>query len=573
MGNIYRLEHPEPQFRRENWQNLNGIWQFEIDHGKSGRARGMIKSDYTFNDCINVPFCPESELSDIGNKDYMSAVWYRREIELTEEQIQDKTILFHIGACDYDTQIWVNEKFAGEHKGGFSPICVDITDYVVKGKNVVTVVAEDDVRKPIPRGKQSDRYESYGCFYTRTTGIWQTVWLEFVPKAYIQTVRFCTDIKSESVIISAKLAGKADFRADIFFEGKKVGSVKCDNCQDFCNLSVKLDEIHLWDLGQGNLYDVELHFGEDTVFSYFGLRDVAVEGNRFLLNGRSVFQRLVLDQGFYPDGIYTAPSDEALKKDIELSMAAGFNGARLHQKVFEPRFLYHCDKLGYMVWGEYPDWGLEFSSVECIRYILPEWTEILKRDINHPSIIGWCPFNETWWYGKQRSHQEDDVLRVLYQQTKTIDPSRLCIDSSGSLHVASDMYDVHDYEQRVDVFKEKYSHISETGVVPNMYNDYNKYDGKQPVFISEYGGIGLCTTSGAWSYGEHTKNIGEYIERYKGLTHSIIDNPAICAMCYTQLYDVEQEQNGLYTYDRKPKIDISIIKEINSKKAAIEEGD
>lgn len=572
MTKIYRPEHPEPQFRRETWQNLNGIWQFEIDQSKTGHARCYTQTEYKLKDEINVPFCPESDLSGIGHKDFISSVWYKKEIFITAEQIKSNNIFLHIGACDYRTEVWINGKLSAEHKGGYSPIKVNITEYVNEGNNVITVFAEDDSRNDIPSGKQSPRYESFACFYTRTTGIWQTVWLEFTPKDYIESVRFYPNINSKSVVVSVELVGSADFWADILFEGKKVGSIKYENCHGKCDFCANLDEIHLWDLGKGNLYDVELHFGEDKVYTYFGMRDISVKGNKVLLNGRSIFQRLVLDQGFYPDGIYTAPTDEALKKDIVLSMEAGFNGARLHQKVFEPRFLYHCDKLGYIVWGEYPDWGLNFSDIDCLRYILPEWTEILQRDINHPSIIGWCPFNETWWFGEQRKLQENDLMRIIYQQTKAIDPYRLCLDNSGSLHIATDMFDIHDYEQRVDVFREKYQKIAETGEVSNMFNDTNKYDGKKPVFISEYGGIGLCIGTGAWSYGEQTKSIDDYIERYKGLTHSIIDNPAICAMCYTQLYDVEQEQNGLYTYDRQPKFNINLIKEINSKKAAVEEG-
>lgn len=572
MNKIYRPEHPEPQFRRETWQNLNGIWQFEYDHGNSGRARGYSKPEKELQGTINVPFCPESELSGIGNRDFINAVWYRREITLTAEEIKNKKLFLNIGACDYSTEIWVNGKSACKHKGGYTPIKADITELVTEGNNIITICAEDDTRNPnIPRGKQSPFYDSVGCFYTRTTGIWQTVWLEFTPENYIKSVKFTTDAKTGVVVLTAQFAGKADFSADIFFEGKKVGAVKSENCSNTGVFPFVVDELHLWDLGKGNLYDVALHFGDDTVYSYFGIREVAVEGNKFMLNGRSVFQKLVLDQGFYPDGIYTAPTEEALVKDIELSMAAGFNGARLHQKAFEPRFLYHCDKMGYMVWGEFPDWGVNFSSIEGIDVILPEWTELLQRDVNHPAIIGWCPCNETWWYGEQKAFQYNALLGLLYKQTKAIDPTRLCIDGSASMHVATDIFDIHDYMQDVNAFTEKYKDIASTGVVPNMFKDDNKYDGKMPVFVSEYGGIGLQVGSDAWSYGEQTKSIEEFYERYKGLTHAIIDNPAICGLCYTQLYDVEIEQNGLYTYEREPKFDISVIKEINSKKAAIED--
>lgn len=573
MDKIYRTEHPNPQFMRNDWMNLNGIWQFEIDNGKSGKYRDLLNPEHVLESKINVPFCPESKLSGIGNTDFMYAVWYRRKVNLTEEQLKDRKVRLHIGACDYITEVYVNDKFAGSHRGGYSEFSFDVTEALKPGENIITAYAEDDTRNSMyPSGKQSPLYVSHACFYTRTTGIWQTVWLEFMPEEHIKSFRFYPDSITGSVGISADFAGKAAFSAEITYEGRKVGEINCDNCSGLRSFSAKLDEIHLWEPGHGRLYDIAMHFGGDTVYSYFGLRDIALEGNKFMFNGKSVFQRLVLDQGFYPDGIYTAPSDEALKNDIELSMAAGFNGARLHQKVFEPRFLYHCDKLGYMVWGEFPDWGGDFSNPLLIYSILPEWTEILKRDINHPAIIGWCPLNETWTYGPQQSRQYNDLLGMLYEQTKAIDPSRPVIDSSGSSHVKTDLFDLHDYEQNPKNFDDKYNKIDTTGDFCYPFRDQQKYDGRMPVFLSEYGGTGLCIEGGgAWSYGSSTKNLEEYYERYKGLTDALLDNPCICAMCYTQLTDVEQEQNGLYTYDRKPKMDIKRIYEINTKKAAIED--
>ncbi|MBR4279049.1 MAG: beta-galactosidase, partial [Clostridia bacterium] len=277
---------------------------------------------------------------------------------------------------------FVNGSLVGTHKGGYSPFSFDITDFLTESDNYLSVYAEDDTRSTdIPSGKQSHELNSFGCFYTRTTGIWQTVWLEFVPEHRINDFRIITDVSSQSVTLTASLTGVGILKASVFYDGRLVGFGETEGA----TLTLKLDELHLWEIGQGRLYDLCLSFGEDRVKSYFGMRDIRFDGHKFLLNGKSVFQRLVLDQGFYPDGIYTASSDSELENDVLRSMAMGFNGARLHEKVFEERFLYHCDRLGYIVWGEYPSWGLDISRPESIACFLPEWISVVMRDINHPS--------------------------------------------------------------------------------------------------------------------------------------------------------------------------------------------
>lgn len=567
-----RPEHPNPQFYRENWKNLNGEWEFEVDYSVSGRDRKLYKSE-KLKGVINVPFCPESELSGVENKEFLNSVWYRREIELSKDELAGKLVL-HFGAVDYESFLYINGVFVGSHKGGYSSFSFDISAFSKPGKNTISLCAIDDIRDPlVPRGKQSEKYYSHACDYTRTTGIWQTVWLEFLPHDHIESVKFYPDILNSKLHIKAMLEGKGEFEAKAFYEGKPVGQARAYSKGGLLDLSLTLEELHLWEPGQGRLYDLELSFCEDKVKSYFGMRQIALEDGKFLLSGKSVFQRLVLDQGFYQTGIYTAPSDDDLRKDIELSMAAGFNGARLHEKVFEPRFLYHCDKMGYMVWGEYPNWGLDYSNPAAVHSILPEWCEVLNRDFNHPSIIGWCPFNETWDYEGRR--QNDDLLRLVYESTKLLDPTRPCIDTSGNYHVKTDIYDVHDYEQDPKIFKEHYDLLEEDGV---LFDKVNVNEGKvrqlyngEPVFLSEYGGIlwSPGKTDG-WGYGQGPKTEEEFIERYRGLTQALLNNSKILGFCYTQLYDIEQEQNGLYTYERKPKFDMDIFKAINSSKAAIE---
>lgn len=566
---IPRSEHPDPQFQRKDWLNLNGEWDFEFDFGNSGLRAGVLEKD-EWSRKINVPFCPESKLSGIEYTDFIAAVWYRKSVTVTEAQLEGR-VLIHFGAVDYETYLYVNGEEAGYHKGGYTSFTFDITEFLTAGENVIAVNARDDVRDPlVPRGKQSELYNSHGCDYTRTTGIWQTVWLEFVPKAYVKSFKLFPDTVNATLGVSAVVEGEGAFKAEAFYDGRLVGSFE-KTAAGFVSGDIKLSETHLWEVGCGRLYDLKITFSDDEISSYFGLRDIRIDGYKVLINGKSVFQRLVLDQGFYADGIYTAPSDEALEKDIRLSLAVGFNGARLHQKVFEPRFLYHCDRLGYIVWGEFGNWGLDYSRDGALEAMLPQWCESVARDFNHPAIVGWCPFNETW--DRDGRKQNDELLRIVYRVTKQLDETRPCIDTSGNFHVETDIFDVHDYEQKVEIFKGNYDRLMTEGVLFEHFPDRQEYDGKKPAFVSEYGGIqwSLGSRGDAWGYGNAPKSEQEFIDRYKGLTDALLDNERMFGFCYTQLYDIEQEQNGLYYYDRSPKFDPELFRRINSRKAAIED--
>ncbi len=565
---IYRSEHPKPQFKRSSWENLNGEWDFEFDFGNSGAEKGMFLADTEFSKKINVPFCPESKLSGIGYTDFLTSVWYKRKINIGRNKKEGR-IFLHFGAVDYKATVYINGKAVGSHVGGYSSFCFEITDYVEIGENTLTVHAEDDTRSSlIPSGKQSEAFGSHGCFYTRTTGIWQTVWLEFTPKNYIKSLKYLTDISSKTITVQAELVGNGRLVAEAFFDGRPMGSASAEaNCGN-AMLTLTLDELHLWEVGKGGLYDIVFTFGDDRVESYFGMRSVGFDGFKFMLNGKSVFQRLVLDQGFYPDGIYTAPSDEELEADIDRSMNCGFNGARLHEKVFEERFLYHCDKKGYIVWGEYASWGLDITDASAVARMLPEWLEILKRDFNHPAIIGWCPFNETWDF--QGKRQCDDVLKTVYLATKAFDQTRPCIDTSGNYHVMTDVFDLHDYDSSGSAIRERYAELKEKGILVDKFDDRQQYDGKKPVFISEYGGIGFMLDNNGWGYGNIPTTKEEFMARLKDVTDAILDNEALCGFCYTQLTDVEQECNGLYTYSRQSKFDTDEIASIIGRDAAIE---
>ena len=572
MGSLPRPEHPQPQMERSAWRSLNGAWQFAFDFGKSGLDRHFERRD-ALDTTITVPFCPESVLSGVHYTDFIPAVWYARAFTLTPEELSGR-VLLHFGAVDYEAHVFVNGEPAGTHRGGYTSFCFDITDLCRAGENRLSVYAEDDNRSgKQPRGKQCESFDSQGCDYTRTTGIWQTVWLEFVPETYIQSVQYYSNITEGTLLVQAKLCGAGTFTVKASFEGRPCGEASARAENGFAAVTLPLSELHLWDVGRGNLYDLTLTFGGDSVKSYAGMREVRIEGRRVLLNGRPVFQRLVLDQGFYPDGIYTAPDDSALVRDIELSLAAGFNGARLHQKVFEPRFLYHCDRLGYLAWGEMANWGLDYSDPAALEAFLGEWLDAVGRDFNHPSIVGWCPFNETW--DREGRRQLDSLLAMVYRVTKQLDPTRPCIDTSGNFHVVTDIYDVHDYEQDPASFAAHYEAFRTGGAFYDAQAARQQYDGKKPMFVSEYGGIKWNPQGDvdkAWGYGDGPATEEAFIERYRGLTEALLSNPNMFGFCYTQLYDVEQETNGLYTYSREPKFDMAVFHAINTQPAACETG-
>ena len=582
---IPRPEHPRPQFVRKAWMNLNGPWDFLFDFGNSGRDRELWRDD-AFDAAVKsspmptsivVPFCPESRLSGIGYTDWIAAVWYRRSFRLEESQTGGR-VLLHFGAVDYHAVVWINGQKAGEHRGGYSSFTFDITALARTGDNTVTVYAEDNNRSGRqPYGKQSDKYQSHACSYTRTTGIWQTVWLEFTPKNAISYAKLTPVVQNRALLVDAEITGGKRVRAEAFYAGRPVGEAEGEAVYGQAHLEVKLSELHLWDAGMPELYDLIFTLdGEDRVESYFGMRSVEVDKTGLRLNGRRVFMRTVLDQGFNPEGIYTAPDDDFLRRDIELSMDLGMNGARLHQRVFEERTLYWADRLGYLVWGEYAD-GHRLDDAEGIACFLPEWMETVRRDYSHPSVIGWCPENESYW-----AHDVNPVCqRTYYAVTKAMDPTRPVIDSSGGVHFVTDMYDIHDYEQDPAKLKASLAKMLEDPMyVHNPIHQeqlrQNIYEG-QPVWVSEYGGTFWNPDEpGGWGYGNAPRTEEEFADRYCGLTAALLDNPRICGFCYTQLTDIEQEQNGLYKYDRSRKFGDAVydrIREANVRRAAVETED
>ena len=553
--------YPDPLMKREKAVCLDGEWDFFTD-GKAYK--------------IKVPYCPESEASGLKLGNGVEKCVYRLKFALPAELQGEERILVRFGAVCHRAEVYLNGVRLGGHSGGYTPFALETGGALKRdGENELEVRVENDPKANVPSGKQTSKGHSYGCFYTRTTGIWQSVWLESVPESRIDYVRFYPDAAHGKVTVEVGVTGQGCVDGKIFYEGKEMGGFSAETSHR-AKAEIALAEKHLWELGKGRLYDVRLKFGKDEVRTYFGLRDVRYDGYKFLLNGKSVFQRLVLDQGYYPDGIYTPGDRSAFEKDIRLSMEYGFNGARLHQKVFDPEFLYLCDKLGYMVWGEYPSWGMEYYDLDGLGTFVGEWREAVERDFNHPSIVTWCPLNEVWNdLDKTEKTRDARFVESVYAVTKLLDPTRPCVDVSGGCHGRyTDVADFHCYD-KYDELKEKMQ-AAEAGN-PDFYMMYQPgedvgYKGG-PLNLSEFGGIRLGKEEeGAWGY----NTLGDeesFVSDYEKKAEFLLSCEKLSGYCYTQLYDVEQEENGLVMYERKAKLSeegIRRIREANAAPAAIE---
>lgn len=568
-----RAEYPRPQFERNNWINLNGEWSYTFDFSKSGAERDL-KNSQGFKDKIIVPFCPESKLSGVGYTDFIEAMWYQRRIEIPGAW-SGKRVILHFGGVDYQSDLFIDGKMVGSHFGGTSSFDYDITKYITVGKSHNLVLSvKDEVRSgQQPGGKQCFALKSEGCSYTRTTGIWQTVWLEAVALNGMKDCFVLPDLDNSKFVFQPRyysLERGMKLRIKVLDGAKIVAQQEMAAAQNIpCELTVKNPKS--WSPESPFLYDVIYQVIDkqnaviDEVKGYAGMRKVHIEGNRLYLNNRPIFLRFVLDQGFYPDGIWTAPSDAALKQDIALSMEAGFNGARLHQKVFEERFHYWADKLGYLTWGESSSWGITNNNIESARNFLSEWNEIVVRDRSFPSIIGWSPFNET-----SGSVQHNRMITDAYHTTKMIDPTRPVNDASGYFHVITDLYTAHNYEQNPETLRKQLTPGKDSPVFNNNPKQA-PYEG-QPYFLDEYGGIkwvsGKAFADNTWGYGDGPKTLDEFYDRLEKLTDVILSFDYMSGYCYTQLTDVEQEQNGVYNYNRTSKFDMSRIKKIFSKQPA-----
>lgn len=591
---IPRPEHPRPQFVRDRWLTLNGMWEFERDPGDSGLERGLLRRELT--DRILVPFAPESEMSGIADTDFHEAVWYRRSMVVPSDWPSGHRVLLHCQAIDHDATVWVAGVEVGRHRGGHSSFTLDITAALDGAREAELVIrARDPRHEVLPRGKQATWFGNTHCNYTRTTGIWQPVWIESVPRAYLARPRITPDagrgVFDIDVPLVHGLPGQSVRAVLSDADGEVVSDQSVVGMAMVPGLHLRVPEARrrLWGPEDPHLYSLDIALLDeegavvDSLASYAGLRSISIDGVRVLLNGEPVFQRLVLDQQYWPESLMTAPSEEALIRDIELGMSAGFNGARLHQKVAEERFLHHCDRMGYLIWGEFADWGAAGQGPAGHNQgqtptFVAQWVEVLERDHSHPSIIGWCPLNETHQFLHDRFTVLDDVTVAMFWATKGMDRTRPVIDASGYSHrvMETDIWDSHDYEQDPVAFGAKMTGLDDgdpfantgqnTGAAANDAPAYSLPYNGQPYFCSEYGGVWWVPESQrteddtSWGYGERPSAESEVYDRIEGLTRVLDQNPLMFGYCYTQLTDVFQEKNGIYAFDRSEKLDMRRIR-------------
>ena len=582
----YIPDYPRPQFVRESWQSLNGAWDFRFDDANTGEREKWYEQ-LNGDRKILVPYTYETKASGIGEETFHPYVWYERKLELPQG-LENQRVKLNFQAVDYLAKVWVNGILAGEHEGGYASFSFDITDYIRMGaesENKVVVKVEDSQSCTQPRGKQRWVDDNFECFYVQTTGIWQSVWLEYVAPSHLKTVKMTPDLDNRSIRFEyqthTNASSPAALRLEtrISYQQKTLKKVQLEIDRPWLQLDVELTheangpwKMITWSPQTPNLYDVEFILYEndvvvDHVYSYFGMRKISISQGKVLLNNTPIYQRLILDQGYWPDTHLTPPSEEALITDIDAILAMGYNGVRKHMKVEDARFLYWCDVKGLLVWSEMAA-TFEFNDV-AVETFTKEWLEIMRQQYNHPSIVTWVPFNESWGIPNVLTHaKQQKFTEGIYHLTKSMDPYRPVIVNDGWEHTVSDIITLHDYEEKGSTFLQRYS---DPDALLNGQISFNNWKyamaqgyeyGGQPVMVSEYGGIAFDSSIG-WGYGNQVSNDEAFIERFRSITQAIKDTDYICGYCYTQITDVQQEVNGLLTEDRKPKIPLEVIKDIN----------
>jgi beta-galactosidase/beta-glucuronidase len=579
--------HPTPQFARARWHDLAGEWQFAFDPNDAGRDAHWESATAPFDRSITVPFPPESTASGIGVAGPHRVVWYRLATNLDGLLRADsERVLLHFGAVDYRADVWVNGIHVTGHEGGHTPFHADIT-HALDGDAVTIVVrAEDDPADLAqPRGKQDWQTPSHGIWYRRTTGIWQPVWLEVVGPHRIADVHWQPDVPSLSLCATVTVTPRPErglrLRVVLSLHGETVADdhITLSDASHRARWQVgqpghpETREQVLWSPEHPNLIDATLTLLDgdtvlDTVHSYAGMRDVGVDANGLILNGFPRYLRLVLEQGFWPESHLAAPSSEAIRREVELIREIGFNGARIHQKIEDPRFLSWCDRLGVLVWGEMPN-AFTWSDAAVTR-VTREWTTAVLRDRNHPAIVAWVPINESWGVpalpadARQRHWQSS-----LWHLTHGLDGSRPVISNDGWEHTTSDIITIHDYTDSGEVMREKYGSVGLAGTLdtnrPNkriLQLDPAANRGR-PVMITEYGGISYAPHEGERWFGYGTVTSEEaYLAKVRELTEAVWACPGVSGFCYTQLTDTEQETNGLLTEHRQPKLPMEALRDI-----------
>jgi hypothetical protein len=570
--------YPRKLLMRKNWLSLNGEWKFRLDHEQKYQEPEEI-SEWPLT--IKVPFAPECPASGVGDNGFHSRVWYQRTFEFYKTDLR---VLLHFGAVDYKARVWLNGHYLGMHEGGHTPFSFDITDELKSGGEQLLVVCADDDPLDLtkPRGKQDWQLAPHSIWYPRTTGIWQTVWIEEVAQNYIERLRITPILERWEISVEAFITGPSEeLKLEVILRCH--GRILSRDLYDVLSKEVHrkiamsdpgIDDYRnelLWSPEKPTLIDVELKLIDggkilDHVASYTALRSVAMSRDRFLLNGRPYYMRLVLDQGYWPETYMTPPSVEAIRKDIELTKAAGFNGVRKHQKVEDPDFLYWADVMGLMVWGEMPS-AYRFTH-ESVERLTREWLEVIDRDMSHPCIVVWVPFNESWGVpdlAEKAAHQH--CVQAIYHLTKTLDPTRPCIGNDGWESTATDIVGIHDYDSQPSRLLKKYA-----GSLASVEEIFHRYrpagrvitvegfpHGGQPVMLTEFGGISFVdhsTVTNTWGYST-SANAEDFRDRYEALLAAVHRIEIFAGFCYTQLTDTFQETNGLFRADRTPKFSIN----------------
>jgi len=569
--------YPRPMLRRSGWACLNGWWDFALDPD----ARWVRPEHVKWDKKILVPFAPETPASGIADTSFYNACWYRRTIRAPKLAHGERLIL-HFGAVDWHATVWFNGQVVVQHQGGYTPFSADVTGALVDGEQTIIVRAEDDPHDLAkPRGKQDWQLEPHSIWYPRTTGIWQTVWMERVPHTWISRVRWIPNVERWEMSIEARIHGRLT-------DGLKLRaklSVGDQVLSDDAYLVVRgeanrritfsdpgIDDYRnelLWYPHTPTLIHVDLELLEpggvviDSVKSYTAMRSIGVQGDRLVLNGRPYYLRMALDQGYWPETGLSAPDDEAIRRDVELAKAMGFNGVRRHQHVSDPRFLYWADTLGLLVWEEMPS-PYRYTR-HAIQRVTREWMDVIHRDISHPCIIAWVPFNESWGVPDlPDSPAQRHWVQAMYHMTRTMDPTRPVIGNDGWESVATDIIGIHDYDAEPDRIRKRYSDDESTETLFKRFRPGGRLlmlgpaPSDQPIMITEFGGIAYSKEKGTWGYSK-AQSSKAFETKYTKLLEAIRSIPTIAGFCYTQFADTYQEANGLLYADRTPKFSIAAI--------------
>ncbi|HEV2653699.1 MAG TPA: glycoside hydrolase family 2 TIM barrel-domain containing protein [Ktedonobacteraceae bacterium] len=588
--------HPRPQLTRTRWIDLAGAWGFAYDDERRGLEKSWQTCADVYTRTIQVPFPPEAPVSGIGDTSFHPIVWYRRTFQVPFVDA-GKRLLLHCGAIDYRAHVWVNGQLVATHEGGQTPFSADITTALHEDEDQVIVIRAEDAPLDLaqPRGKQDWQEQPHNIWYHRTTGIWQPVWLEPVDPTHITQVRWTPDLDAGQLGFTATLQRQEEplhLHIHLSLHGVTladeiylVQGTEVQRQIAFDRAGMMNSSTLLWSPEHPNLIEAKftLLVGNeivDEVQSYAGLRSVGVGHGRFLLNGRPYYLRLALEQGYWPESHLAAPTPEALHREVEVAKALGFNGVRIHQKVEDPRFLYWCDRLGLLVWGEMAN-AYVFSPTAA-EHLVREWQEVLARDYSHPCIAVWVPLNESWGIPNvAHDPSQRHYVQALYHLTKTLDPTRPVIGNDGWEHIISDIYSIHDYAFEGTTLRERYGGaeaVERTLREVQPHHHTLALPGSQrthePVMLTEFGGISYSPQAGEPWHGYGTVSSSDaFLAKYSELVDAILDSPVIAGFCYTQLTDTAQETNGLLTAAREPKLDPAAICQITSRPSAAVPGD